>query len=130
MKKGGLHFPNLELNYYAAQAYYINTNFNRSEEDTWVNIEDHQLRGKNLFIALFRKGKIKNVSFVSNSTLRAWERIKHILGMEIMVPKTPCLWNNPSITIQRQGLKWRSWSDKGIRTFGDMNVKPFKQLVT
>ena len=64
-KKGGLNFPNLELNYYSAQAYYINTIINRSEEDTWVNIEGHQLRGKNLFIAFFTKGKIQNVSFGS-----------------------------------------------------------------
>lgn len=53
--------------------------------------------------------------------------------MSVLVPKTTCLWNNPSITIQKQELKWRSWSDKGITTIGDItsdtNVKPFKLLV-
>lgn len=124
----------MELYFYSAQAYYINKIINRTEEDSWVHIEDHQLGAKNLFIALFTKRKIKNASFVSNSTIKAWEKIKNILGMKIAVPKTTYLWNNPSISIQKQQLKWGSWSDKGVTTIGDLisdtNIKPFKQLVT
>lgn len=59
---------------------------------------------------------------------------KNILSMKIAVPNTTYLWNNPSICIQEQQLKWKSWRDKGIATIGDLmsdtNIKPFKQLVT
>lgn len=133
--KGGLDFPNLELYYYSTHSFYINKIIiNRSEEDMWVNIEDHQLGENNLFLALFTKRKIKNISFVTNSTLRTWEKPKHILGIEISVPKNTFLWNNPSITIQKEELKWKSWSDKGITTIGDITchtkIKHFEQLVT
>ncbi len=86
-----------------------------------------------MFVALITKRKIKNVSFVTNSTLKTWEKLKQILGIEISVPKNTYLWNNPSIKIQKEELKRVSWRDRGITTVGDIishsNIKPFEQLV-
>ena len=80
-----------------------------------------------MFLPYLQRGRLK-FSVLSHIDIK----ITGEIGVEITVPKTTRLWNNPSITIQKEELKWRSWRDKGI-TIGDItshtNIKPFEQLV-
>lgn len=85
--EGGLNLPNLEIYQVAAQLFYIDRIINNTNEDPWIDIENSQLQCNSLLLALFSKGNVKSTSFVLNSTLKAWNKIKKILHQEIGLPR-------------------------------------------
>ena len=84
--EGGLKLPNLELYFYASQMFYIDRIINNTAEEPWIYIESNQLKPQNLFTALFTKRNIKVSNFVTNSTLKSWNKIGKILGAQISIP--------------------------------------------
>lgn len=131
-EEGGLNLPNLEFYHNAAQMFYIDHIINNTNEDPWIDIENHQLQPKNLLSALFSKQKPKTVNFVINSTFNAWSKMEKILGHQIEIPKHIQIWNNPSITIQRAKLRWETWMNSGIWKLSDIinqqSVLSFQEL--
>lgn len=118
--EGGLSLYDLELYHKAAQLFYIDRIVNNTNEEPWIDIENHQLQPTNLLLALFSKKKVKTANFLIKSTINAWKKVKKILGQEIDLPLNIQIWNNPSVTIQNSQLQWNTWMKCGIHNLSDM----------
>ena len=131
-QEGGLNLPNMELYHMAAHTFYIDRIINNTNEDPWLDIENHQLQPSSLLTILFSKKKVKSDNFVINSTCKIWNRIKEHLGVEVGTPRHIKVWNNPSITIQGNPLVWKSWMHGGIEVLSDIvcskTIVPFDYL--
>lgn len=79
-QEGGLSLPNLELYQIASQMFYIDRIINNTNEDSWLDIENHQLKPNNLLSILFSKKKVKTDNFVINSTLNMWKKLNSFCG--------------------------------------------------
>ena len=131
-EEGGLNLPNMEYYHMAAQMYYIDHIVNNTNEDPWLEIENHQIQPNNLLSVLFSKNKPKTMNSITNSTVQAWRKIKKIIGHEIGTPTHINIWNNPSINIQKAKINWEVWKKLGIGKLSDFiqneRVIPFQEL--
>lgn len=76
-EEGDLNLPNLVYYHNAAQMFYIDCIINNTNEEPWIDIENHQLQPNSLLLALFSKQKNKTVNFVIDSKLNIWKKFKN-----------------------------------------------------